>query len=210
MGLNPQKQSPSVEKYGLAFVRPYHREIARRLILGEKQSEIARDIGMTASRMSIICNSPLFKLELRRLEMERDASCVDVTKTLRELSPVALEQVERTMYTAKSQRLRYDAASSILDRAGYGAINKQDIRMQGQVLVKTSNMTDDELRRLVAQRVDAMNTEKETKEKAEVEGAAIEVEYETVDAGQECSAPEQQFDEYNPVKDIVRSLVEGL
>ena len=142
MGRIPEPMSPSVERYGLSYIRPYHREIARRLVLGEKASSVCLDLNMSPSRMSIIINSPLFKLELRRLEQARDADTVDVTKTLRELSPVALEVVERTMYMAKSESLRFNAAQDVLDRAGVAKVSK----LVGQVIHDYASMSDEELK----------------------------------------------------------------
>ena len=129
MGRVPLNCSPSVEKYGVAYIRPYHREIARRLVLGQKESEIRELVGLSQSRFSIIINSPLFKYEVARLEAERDESTADVAKTLKEVSPLALEVIERTMYSADSQRLRYDAACTIMDRAGHGSINRSTVEL---------------------------------------------------------------------------------
>lgn len=46
---------------------PRHYEIMRRLSLGEQQTNIAADLGMTDSRMSIIVNAPLFQLEYHKM-----------------------------------------------------------------------------------------------------------------------------------------------
>jgi len=175
MGLVPQRSAASVETYGLSYIRPYHREIARRLVLGQKQSDICRDLGMSVSRMSIIINSPLFKLELKRLETMRDNGVGEVTQQLKELSPVALETVERIMYGAKSDRLKLDAAETILDRAGYGSINKSLIKSEVSV-TSTQGLTNDELREIVAERFQRMKVEgdKTAQEKAEAEAATFE------------------------------------
>ena len=53
-------------------VTPRHAEIMRRLTYGETQRDIARDLGMNEGRLSIIVNSPLFQLELRRLQHRRE------------------------------------------------------------------------------------------------------------------------------------------
>lgn len=192
MGRIPiENGSKSVERYGLSYIRPYHREIARRLVLGEMQSDIARDLRMSDSRMSIIVNSPLFKREIKRLEEARDSGTIDVTQTLRELSPVALEQVERTMYNRSGTRLGFDAACTILDRAGYGAINKQNINLTGQVAVKSSNMTDEELRSLVEERVKRMQENMDEERRALDEANSTEVKFDEVDE-EECLGTERK------------------
>jgi hypothetical protein len=100
MGRTPQQAisgqlSPSVQKYQLAYIRPYHREIARRLVLGQKQSEIARDMDINEGRLSIIVNSPSMTAEVARLESQRDAGVHDVTTQIEELSPVMLEVLQQ-------------------------------------------------------------------------------------------------------------------
>jgi len=186
MGQIPQDDmSNSVVKYSLGYIRPHHREIARRLILGQRQSQICHDLGMSPDRMSIIVNSPLFKVELKRLEKERDNGATDISRTLKELSPVALETVERTMYNADSARLRFDAAESVLDRAGYGRINKSDIRVSGNI--DHSAMTEDEMRQLVADRVQRMRDELAAREATTIEADAIDVKWDDVQTVKELT-----------------------
>lgn len=151
MGRIPSPLSASVQKYGLSYIRPYHREIARRLVLGETQTDICKALGMNDGRMSIIVNSPLFKLEIARLERERDKGVGDVTTQLRHLAPIALEEIERTMYKAGGTRLGVDCARDILDRAGYSPVNK--VAIAAKIDVQTENMQDVELVRLLKERI---------------------------------------------------------
>ena len=188
MGRIPQEESNSVTLYGIAYLRPYHLEIARRLVLGQRASQISELLGMSQSRLSIIINSPLFKLELHRLESERDRGVTDVTKTLRELSPLALETVERTMYGAKSESLRFSAAESILDRAGFGKINKMAIH--GEINHNYSNLSDEELRDLARQRFSRMVTDENQKAEDIEKANAIDVTFDIL--GEDCSEVEQK------------------
>lgn len=205
MGLVPgQNNVGSVEQYGLSYIRPYHREIARRLVLGQKQSEISRDLGMSVSRMSIIINSPLFKLELKRLETMRDNGVGEVTQQLRELSPVALETVERIMYSARSDRLRLDAAETILDRGGFGAINKSLIKSEVSV-TQTQGMTNEELRELVSERFKRMKADASQSEAEQAEANALELEWDNL----EDSSPLQK-DISNELNNNCIALGDGL
>lgn len=191
MGRIPSVESKSVSLYGLSYIRPYHREIARRLVLGERAAGICEDLGMTEGRMSIIVNSPLFKMEVKRLEEERDKGVADVTQTLRHLSPIALEVIERTMHNPEcGKRLRFDAAESILDRAGYGKTAK--INVGGGVVHSHANLTEAELRKLVSERVERMKQEVLEREKQEEEAKGIDIEFENVG---ECSNSERPFEE---------------
>jgi predicted transcriptional regulator len=173
-----QKTSDSVQKYGLSHIRPMHREIARRLVLGQRQGDVAAELGISDSRMSIIVNSPLFKREIDRLEKLREEGVQDVQRTLVEVSPLALEVVERTMYGGKSERLRFDAAESILDRAGHSKINKVDIR--GNINNRVSSMSDSEVKRLIAERISRIREKTLEEERLMAEADATEVTFDEV------------------------------
>jgi len=118
MGLIPQTLSRSVERYGLGYIRPRHEEIARRLVCGQNQSDIARHMGINIGRLSIIVNSPLFKVVLARLSKLRDDSATDIQEEIKALAPIALEQVASTIMTSTSEKLRLSASQDLLDRAG--------------------------------------------------------------------------------------------
>lgn len=170
--------SKSVMKYGLGHIRPYHKEIARRLVLGKTQTEVGEELRISSSRMSIIVNSPLFKNELRKLEALRDKGVGDIGETLRELAPIALEQVERTMYFGSSDRLRMDAAESILDRAGVSRVTKTQV--SGNVSHNHTSYTAEELRNLVIERVERMKRDKEIQDKMIEDANATEIEYDEI------------------------------
>jgi len=178
VGRIPEGESQSVTKYGLGYIRPYHREIARRLVLGEIQADIARSLGMSESRMSIIVNSPLFKLELQRLAVSRDEGVANVQQTLQAISPLALEVIERTMYSSKSETLKFAAAQDVLDRAGFGKTTKVVSNVSGHVT--HSNLSPDELRQLVIERVQRIKDEAEQKAKELRDADAIDVSFEEV------------------------------
>lgn len=195
MGRIPQEMSVSVKKYSLGYIRPYHREIARRLVLGQNQATICRALDMTEGRMSIICNSPLFKIEIRRLEDLRDTGVGNVTEQLRELSPIALEVVERTMYDRTNKRLSFNAAESILDRAGDSRINKGTLEVTNRA--STAPMTDDELRKLVMERASRIKEEMSAERRLAEKAKDIVVEFEEVDepsnGGEVCPTNERQI-----------------
>ncbi len=139
--------------------------------------------------MSIIVNSPLFKIILKELEEDRDSNAVDIAKDLREMSPVALDVIERTMYKSKSERLRFKAAESILDRAGYGPVNKTTLDVKGAIDVH-HGMSEEELKSMILERVRRMEQEKEEKQKLEDEAKTITITWEEVKPD-ECSTDER-------------------
>jgi len=49
-----------------------------RLLLGQRQSEISKDLSITEARLSVIINSPLFQLELKKKMMRRAEQVLDL------------------------------------------------------------------------------------------------------------------------------------
>jgi hypothetical protein len=109
----------------------------RRLVVGETQHHIAKDLGMSESRLSIICNSPLFKRELSKLEGEVKTKFIDHTAAtaarIDELQPEAIKVLELIVTKNKDEnnypiplRLKKDTALDILELAGSGKKRTKD------------------------------------------------------------------------------------
>ena len=127
-----------------------HREIIRRLVAGDMQVDIARDMEMTQGRLSIICNSPAFKSELQRLSAGADDNARDVSARIKELSIDAMTILENAILDPAGNipiRLKTDIARDVMDRAGFGAVKK----MQVTDVHLTSDDIADLRRRRVAQ-----------------------------------------------------------
>ena len=103
-----------------------HKEIMRRLVAGDRQVDISRDMQMTQSRMSIICNSPAFKTQLERLSMGADNNALDVQDRVTALSSDAMSVLEDVLQNGEGvpKKLQVDVARDIMDRAGHGAVKK--------------------------------------------------------------------------------------
>jgi len=70
----------------LQKITPRHREIMLRLVRGHTPKKVREDLGLSQSRFSIIVNSPLFQLELKKMMARRE--------TLQNLENEFLETVE--------------------------------------------------------------------------------------------------------------------
>ena len=114
-----------------------HKEIVRRLVAGDRQKDIADDMKMTYSRMSIICNSPAFKTQLQRLSMGADNNALDIDDRITALSSDAMSLMEDALQDnimAIAPKDRLGIAKDVLDRAGHGATKK--IAVQSTTLTK--------------------------------------------------------------------------
>lgn len=119
--------SGKIPSQPLTFLWERHKEIARRLVTGEKPRELAHSMGMSEARLSIITNSPAFQAHLARLSAAADENSKNVQARMGELaveSMTILEQAIRVKNDSISPALKIKVAQDVLDRAGYGAINK--------------------------------------------------------------------------------------
>ena len=101
-----------------------HREIMRRILEGGSYIEIAEAMGIHKQTVMIVCTSKLFIAELQKMEAELDYS---VIKRAEGMSNEALDQVKLLMRKGRSQNIQFQAASRILDTAGYSKIDKKVI-----------------------------------------------------------------------------------
>jgi len=112
--------SGKVPKYALQNLRPHHRQIMFRLVAGEKQVDIALDLGLTTTRLSIICRSPLFQKELKKLEDKVYDNVVATRGTISDrvskLQPTALTVIEDMMKSKTTGKaLKRQCANDILE-----------------------------------------------------------------------------------------------
>jgi len=104
-----------------------HKEIARRIVLGQKNNVIAEALNCSYQLVSNVRNSPVIKEHTEIMQGAADAECVDVARRITEMAPAALDVLE-TILTEKegqaSLALKLKTAESILDRAGHSKIQK--------------------------------------------------------------------------------------
>lgn len=113
------------------------KEFNRRLACGERQKDIAEDMGFSSSRASIIANSPV-SIEFReKISDAADENAADVAARLKMLSQDAvniLEAVVKKNTTPFNANLQVKVAEAILDRAGYA----KAVKTEGEISHKLS------------------------------------------------------------------------
>jgi hypothetical protein len=132
MGRTPSGNAPI---QSIQLIRGKHLEIMRRLIAGESQRRIALELGMSEGRLSVICNSPLFKRKYAELEAEVKSRFVEktasITAKVNELQPHAVNVLENILKNkvVDDQRvslsLKRDVALDVLDLGGNGKKSKE-------------------------------------------------------------------------------------
>ena len=112
----------SCQKNGATNIWDRHHEIARRLLPGHANKDIAKDLGITKEMVSMVRNSPVVKDKLACMQVARDAQAVDLAAEIANLAPVALQKLKEALEGGKvnGQQLNATAivnvANSILDR----------------------------------------------------------------------------------------------
>lgn len=115
----------------VAKIWELHDEIARRILLGQKNVVIADALGCTPTTVSNVRNSEVIQDKLAIMKGARDASTVDIARDIQEFAPTALKVLKdivegRGIGANASPALRAKEAGHFLDRAGHGAVRREE------------------------------------------------------------------------------------
>jgi hypothetical protein len=99
-----------------------HHEIARRLLLGQKNTEIAEALNITAQSVSQVKNSPVVQDKLTLMKAARDCGAIDLAMEIASIAPIALGKIREAIElgSVNGQELSADSilkqSNTILDR----------------------------------------------------------------------------------------------
>ena len=102
-----------------------HNEIARRILLGQKNVVIAKALDCDPQTVSYVRNSPVVQEKIKLMSGAADANAVDVATRIKEMAPKALDVLEKILDNKDEKAsiaLQAKIAESVLDRAGHSAI----------------------------------------------------------------------------------------
>jgi len=111
-----------------------HHEIARRLVLGQKGEDIARDLGCSGQLVSNVKNSPVVKDKLAIMSAARDAGTINLAREIADLAPLAVQKIREAIETGQVNGKECNASSilkecnGVLDREMGKAIQRVDTR----------------------------------------------------------------------------------
>lgn len=132
-----EKASLTSTKWEPQSLNPRHREIMRRLLEGATNLEIAESMDISPQTIVLLRGSKLFCAELAKLEESAD---FNVVRRAEALSNEALDTLKAAMRRGGTAALKLRAAESILDRAGYGKIEKKVVGIvAGEAVIKEIN-----------------------------------------------------------------------
>jgi|DewCreStandDraft_4_1066084.scaffolds.fasta_scaffold51461_3 hypothetical protein len=108
----------------IVYLTERHREMARRLVLGERQCDVARSMGISAGRMSDISRSPVFMEYMDHLAHMREIGVLDIRGQVERGATAGLDILLRVLSkgTEENQaadvRTKVQVAQDLLDREG--------------------------------------------------------------------------------------------
>ncbi len=113
-------------KYQIKELWHLHHEILRRTLLGQKGSEIAKELGCSVPVVSYTKNSAMGKRHLELMRGAADAEAVDVSERIKDMGAKAVALMEGLLNEAIDEagvsfKDRMALAGEILDRAGFAA-----------------------------------------------------------------------------------------
>lgn len=119
----PSRKSDS-SYYTLQKMNQLHHEIVRRIVLGQKDIDIARALDITQATVQYVKRSPIVKQKIDIMHGARDASTVQLQKQINALAPLALHNMSEIMEDKGAPSgVRANIAKDILDRAGFKPAN---------------------------------------------------------------------------------------
>lgn len=129
----------------LGQLRFWHKSMARMMVAhGARPGELAKIFNMSPSQITVIISSPLFIQELNRLESLAEVEVVDVRTELNLRQGLAIQAIDKALLQEDVNK----AASTgfeILDRTGYGKIEKPQKHLHLHAHARVKDMDEDEL-----------------------------------------------------------------
>ena len=115
--------------FKIAKLWDLHREIVRRVALGETNKEIAEALGISVETVRYTKGSRAGQDQLAILRGAMDADTIDLGMRIQKFAPIALELLEKIIRAEgdckdASLALRAKHADKYLDRAGYSPVKK--------------------------------------------------------------------------------------
>ena len=104
-------------------IQDSHREIARRKMLGQKNTVIAKALGVSSAMVNYTVTSPKVKDHMDVLQGNRDAEFIDVKKEIQKLLPEAVKNLQSILNTGKIKGK--EASATLIARESNNIIDRE-------------------------------------------------------------------------------------
>lgn len=107
-----------------------HHEIARLIVLGMTNKEVAEKLGCTPQTVSNVRNSPVVQDKISLLQAARDCDCVELSAEIAEMGPIALKRIREALETGQVLGKEVNAATllkeanNVIDRVEGKAVQR--------------------------------------------------------------------------------------
>lgn len=125
-----------------------HWDVLELMLEGWKKSDIAVRVGLSPGMVTMITLSPLFIQELAAAKCRGDVGAV---KSYLQHHAIDAASTTVELLTSEDEKVRLSAAKDILDRAGV----TRELVVRTEMVLKTEDMSDYELARVVMARMEA-------------------------------------------------------
>lgn len=127
-GADLRKAGPNgrTKTWNVSEMWELHHEIARRVVLGQKNVVIAEALGCTPQTVSNVRNSPIVQDQMAIMKSARDADTVDLAREIQEIAPLAMQNLRRIIEDGEldgekaTLSLRAKESRDMIARAGFG------------------------------------------------------------------------------------------
>ena len=127
-GPDERRVAPDKKRtYEVSEMWDVHHEIVRRLLIGQKVVNIAKDLKVSEAMVSYTKNSPVVREKLEIMKGARDAETIDLAKRIRENAPQSLRLLEDIISgevdgTSVPLNMRRQEANMMMNRAGFAPV----------------------------------------------------------------------------------------
>lgn len=118
-------------------LRTAHREILRRVFLGEQLKDVAIAVGMPYATVRYITRSPLFQAALEEMQKEADGTVINTAQRMRmeraltQAAENGIPIAVKAMTESQSPAARAKIAFGFMDRAGFSPQRKVEEKREG-------------------------------------------------------------------------------
>jgi len=106
-----------------------HSNIARYIVLGLDNAEIAKIVGMVPEYISKVRRMPAIMAQIQLLEANKNSDVMDINARINEIMPRALEYLEETLRSdAVSHSVKSQNARHLLAVGGFSPLQRMDMR----------------------------------------------------------------------------------
>ena len=98
-GNRPEPTRMPKRTFTVTKMQDVHHEIARRLLLGQKDVYIAKQLGITVATVGYTKNSPVVREKLALMRNQRDQKTIDVASHIQRIAPKSIQLLEEVITT---------------------------------------------------------------------------------------------------------------